>query len=208
MKISFLAFLLLIASFSQQATGQSLIDFGYIVKPSGDSIQGQVKVLAWDRMHHEVLFKPKGTSGFQSYGIDQIEGYGFQDFVYVKREVSVPQKDLLLSNSETQTVFLLQTNVGELTVYQYLLGREEIFYLESDEVALTPLIYKLEKVKDVDINVNRAEAVFSSGKRMMLTPDKKNQKDDFGQKYIIDWEKKVLYTQKNEGTYFIRSLID
>ncbi|MEL6734116.1 MAG: hypothetical protein AAFP83_23460, partial [Bacteroidota bacterium] len=116
--------------------------------------------------------------------------------------------DLLLSNSETQTVFLLQTNVGELTVYQYLLGREEIFYLESDEVALTPLIYKLEKVKDVDINVNRAEAVFSSGKRMMLTPDKKNQKDDFGQKYIIDWEKKVLYTQKNEGTYFIRSLID
>ena len=104
MKINLLAFVLVMGCFSLLANSQSLIDFGYIIKTSGDSIQGQVKVQAWDRMHHEVLFKPKGTSRFQSYGVDQVEEYGFQDFAYVRKEVSVPQKDLLLSSSETQTV--------------------------------------------------------------------------------------------------------
>ncbi|MEL6134757.1 MAG: hypothetical protein AAFR59_15455, partial [Bacteroidota bacterium] len=201
----FWIFLLFIPSL---ALAQLTIQEGYIIDLEGHKVPGQVKVQNWEQMQQEVQFHPKSQGGFRSYTLSDIQGYGFSDFHYVKRKAMIPEKDLLITNAEEQEVFLLICNEGTLDLYEYRIGTKKIYYLESDDLALTPLIYKLEPVEGVQIDFTAAMATFPNGKVIALNFEEDVQRDAFGQIYILDEDKKILTIRKNEGVNILYGAFD
>ncbi|MEL6695499.1 MAG: hypothetical protein AAFP89_04620 [Bacteroidota bacterium] len=208
MKIKLLILFLLVGVSSQQARGQVLRQRGYVAQSPGDTIQGTIKVRAWHLMNQKVLFRPNGKLAFQTYTADEIEGYGFSRFEFIKRKTIVPKKDLLITDAEEKEVFLLRCNEGPLDLYEYRVGYKKVYYLESEAITLVPLIYNLQQVEGVEIDLTRATATFPNGKVVPLVFAQKIQKDAFGQEYLLNEEKTSLAVRENQGVEILYKEFD
>ncbi len=117
---------------------------GYLVKQSGDTIQGLVKDRStgtFVSLYTKIRFKEAGSSRTKKYGPDDILGYGYhgQNFVSMPfREEIDFFKFRYYTDSRAPRVFLKVVRKSEQLIYfEQLFVHEDSSYLDS-----TPFFYR------------------------------------------------------------------
>jgi len=114
---------------------------GYIVQPTGDTIQGFINYHESLRNPKEISFKKESTQTPKLYTPLEIKGFGVKDEIYesaiVQIEVNQNSASKLLFEShltiKRDTVFLLALLQGNKSLYMYTTNQnKEQFYIKQD----------------------------------------------------------------------------
>lgn len=167
--IPILALYLLFTLVTHHLYGQEKFESGYVITLQQDTVRGVVEKLKWQRNPNKILFKATQESPVQTFGLDDIAGFGVGDRHYVRATVKTDDNphsnnDLTYSRAyqtRQQTVFLqLLAGGGMKSLFYYRdeRGRDN-FYIRNGSYTYELLInYRYLDNRGTDVVIVKVES--------------------------------------------------
>lgn len=134
----------LVASF---AVAQPALEPGYIITAGGDTTQGLIDNLKWQRAPKQIRFAENETASPRTLGIADIAGFGVGEYVFERHTLKVDQRPVDLGKPypsgdvmKQDTLFLRRLVQGPLTLYSSDTDRPH-FFIEKDGWDLEELVF-------------------------------------------------------------------
>ena len=135
------------------AHAQSAFEPGYIVTASGDTTQGFVENMEWQRAPKEIRFSERREGTPQTLGVTDIAGFGVGTYVFERHILEVDRRPVELNKTfpsgnitQRDTLFLQRLVEGPMTLYSSYTNRPH-FFVETYDRELTELIFFLRPVE-------------------------------------------------------------
>lgn len=120
--VKFLWLLLGLAASGQAAQAQRNFQLGYVVRPAGDTLRGEVDVRGGKRMAHLCLFRPGAGAEVVRYAPTELQGYGLRAGAHFEAG-QVPVAAVAggpAGSAATAPLFLQVLAQGKATLYTFV----------------------------------------------------------------------------------------
>ena len=171
------------------AVGQFLYQKGYIIKPSGDTIRGEIRDQPNDVLSQSIFFRERGTGKTIAYTPSDLKGFFIAPDDYFEAftiPVWTVGFDKMVDKS-TQTKFIRKLVQGQLSMYVYdAVNNSDVYFIKKNDAPVKPLLMTVKQFivgeKTDDISYKTIDTI--PDKRYVLAGDY-----IFGKEYL-----KTLYS--------------